>query len=149
MIRNHLIQETTETEYTKEFKKYSEITSAMASNYESFTPLQQNTTVNDMAVAQVQYEDVVEVTLDGSERRYRKTNYDLSSMPNKILKEGLGLFPDRGAKDKAIGDAVIQPWSEFFSPASESEHPNMTNKREAFREQKKNELYKEQNTGFE
>ena len=149
LIRNHLIQETTETEYTKEFKKYSEITSAMASNYESFTPLQQNTTVNDMAVAQVQYEDVVEVTLDGSERRYRKTNYDLSSMPNKILKEGLELFPDRGAKDKAIGDAVIQPWSEFFSPASESEHPNMTNKREAFREQKKNELYKEQNTGFE
>jgi hypothetical protein len=149
LIRNHLIQETTETEYTKEFKKYSEFTSAIESNYESFSPLQKNSTVNDMAVAQLQYEDVVEVTIDGSERRYRKTNYDLSSMPNRMINEGLQMFPDRGARDKAVADAVIQPWSEFFSPASESDHPNMTHKKETFREQKKNELYKQQNTGFE
>jgi len=146
LIKNHLIQEHSSTEYTQEFAKFADLTQVIESDYSA---LQKSTTYSDMLIGQVQSETATEVTLGGEERIYTRTGHDISAMPNKIYTEALQMFPDRAARDKAYYDSAGGSLSDMFSPSSEAKHPNMTHENEVYRTQKKDEFYKQQNTGFE
>ena len=145
LIRNGMIQDDSDTDYSAKFKEFSEIENAVGSNY---TSLEAATTYSDMLIGQVQYEDVVEVTLDGEERHYTKAAVDISAMPNKIYQEALAMFPDATSRDKAYYNSAGGSFSEIFAPVSESKHPNMAYEKETFQKQKKDLFYKKDNTGL-
>ena len=64
------------------------------------------------------------------------------------LTEGIGMFPDRASRDKGYFNSAGGDISDFFVPSSEEKHPHMTNSNQTFIDQKKDEFYKEQFTGF-
>jgi hypothetical protein len=148
LIRKGIIQDQSDMDYSKEFAKFGELTSLISSNYNTYTPLQRASTYSDMVVGQIQYEDTTEVTLDGEERGYRRSAWDISSMPNDIYKEGLSMFPDPASKDKAYFDSAGGSWADVLTGVSESKHPNMPYEHETYHKQKKDFFYKTDNTGL-
>lgn len=147
LIRNHAIQEATNVEYTAMFDKYAEIVEVA-----DFTSkIQQGDTgaFSNMLVATAYKPEVTnEVTLDGNPRVISNYGQEVSIMSMENLTEGIGMFPDRASRDKGYFNSAGGDISDFFVPSSEEKHPHMTNSNQTFIDQKKDEFYKEQFTGF-
>ena len=152
LIRNHVIQEATSTEYDDIFEQFKFIQTAL----EVTDSIKKgDTPVNSMIVAHVKSRADNVITLDGKERTTNTFEAETSVLSPDYINRGFSMLPDRGSRDNVFYNSAGGDLGQFFSPSLEEKHPNMTNPNETFR-QKKNQtdasnggLYGEQFTGFE
>ena len=152
LIRNHVIQEATSTEYDAIFEQFKFIQTAL----EVSDSIQRgDTPPNSMIVAHVKSRTDDAITLDGKERVTNNFFTEMSILSPDFINRGLAMLPDRAARDKVTYNSAGGDMGQLFSASSDEKHNNMTNPIETFRPKKNSTdasnggLYGDQFTGFE
>lgn len=141
LLRHNLIQESFNTNYGDVFAQYADIVELAGNNSEFFSSLETSNTYSDMIVASVRTKDETLVDPSGNPVRYKKTMYDITTMPTKIFQETMTIFPDQQSRDKAYYNSAGGTWSDLYSPVSEEKHPEMIHEKQVYHKQKQNFLY--------